>query len=112
MMTSSYRKGYVYVQNQYAGSIEETDEGYSFAYSQEYLNGDGAIPVSLTLPLSLTTYKSTVLFPFFDGLIPEGWLLEAVTRNWKISAQDRFGLLLVTCRDCIGDVSIKNEVAL
>ena len=52
-------------------------------------------------------YKSKVLFPFFDGLIPEGWLLSMVERNWKIDGRDRFGLLLVACNDCIGDVRIE-----
>ena len=47
------------------------------------------------------------IFPFFDGLIPEGWMLQVVSRNWKINIQDRFGLLIVSCKDCIGNVSIK-----
>ncbi|MBR4393633.1 MAG: HipA N-terminal domain-containing protein, partial [Oscillospiraceae bacterium] len=49
---------------------------------------------------------SKTLFAFFDGLIPEGWLLDLVVHNWKINLRDRFGLLLVACRDCIGAVSI------
>ena len=61
------------------------------------------------MPLSEEVYKSNVLFPFFDGLIPEGWLLGLVNRNWKIDPQDRFGLLLAVCKDCIGDVIVKNE---
>ena len=32
MLSSEYRKGYVYIQNIYAGILEETDEGYIFAY--------------------------------------------------------------------------------
>ena len=60
-----------------------------------------------TLPLSEKEYKSKTLFPFFDGLIPEGWMLQVVSRNWKINIQDRFGLLIVSCKDCIGNVSIK-----
>ena len=63
--------------------------------------------MSLTLPLSREKYESNILFPFFDGLIPEGWLLNVVERNWKIDGRDRFGLLLVTCADCIGDVRIE-----
>lgn len=82
-MSEEYRKGYVYVQNQFAGTIAETDEGYTFSYLQEYLNSDHAVAVSLTLPLCETEYTSTILFPFFDGLIPEGWLLGIVSRNWK-----------------------------
>ena len=68
-----------------------------------------ALAVSLTLPLRQEPYETTILFPFFDGLIPEGWLLGVVSRNWKINQKDRFGLLLSACRDCIGDVCIRRE---
>ena len=101
------REGKVFIQNKFAGLIRETDSGYEFAYTDEYLNEGNAVPVSLTLPLQHEPYVSNTLFPFFDGLIPEGWLLGVVERNWKIDGKDRFGLLLVTCGDCIGDVRIE-----
>ena len=65
--------------------------------------------MSLTLPLTEESYHSKTLFSFFDGLIPEGWLLSVVSRNWKIDKKDRFGLLLVACRDGIGNVTIRGE---
>ena len=68
---------------------------------------ENASAVSLTLPLTKEMYNSKTLFPFFDGLIPEGWLLGVVSRNWKINVSDRFGLLLVACKDAIGNVSIR-----
>ena len=105
-----YRKGYIYVQEQYAGVLEETDEGYTFVYDSEYLNKENAVAISLTMPLQKEKYESNVLFPFFDGLIPEGWLFNVVSRYWKIDKNDRFGLLLSACRDCIGDVCIREEV--
>lgn len=108
-MASEYRKGIVYIQDYKAGSISETDEGYVFSYDADYLRQEKALSVSLTLPLREIEYRSTILFPFFDGLIPEGWLLNIVSRNWKIDLRDRFGLLLAACKDCIGDVSIRNE---
>ena len=101
------RSGIVFVQKKHAGLIRETDEGYEFSYDDDYLAGQEALPVSLTLPLTQEIYRSSTLFPFFDGLIPEGWLLRVVERNWKIDINDRFGLLLVTCNDCIGDVQIR-----
>jgi serine/threonine-protein kinase HipA len=61
----------------------------------------------VTLPLREEPYVSTTLHPFFDGLIPEGWLLSVVVKNWKIDARDRMGLLLAVCRDCIGAVSLE-----
>lgn len=108
-MESEYRKGYVYIQNHLAGIIAETEEGYTFSYTEEYLKRKDAVSVSLTLPLRREPYETTIIFPFFDGLIPEGWLLGVVCRNWKIDRNDRFGLLLSACKDCIGDVCIKGE---
>lgn len=99
-------KALVLYKGKRAGILEETDEGYEFRYNKEYLADADADPVSLTLPLSEKPYKSPVLFPFFDGLIPEGWLLDVVLRNTDISELDRFSLLLLCCKDCIGAVSV------
>lgn len=108
-MTESYRTAYVYVRNRFAGVLKETDFGYSFLYGAEYLAAENATAVSLTLPLRAEEYVSKTLFAFFDGLIPEGWLLDVVVHNWKLDPADRFGLLLVACKDCIGNVSIRGE---
>jgi serine/threonine-protein kinase HipA len=64
------------------------------------------LPISLTLPLQEDSFVSPVLFPFFDGLIPEGWLLDVAIRNTDISILDRMSLLLLCCKDCIGSVSV------
>lgn len=96
----------VYQKNQLAGVLTENEEGYRFQYDSAYLNSPQAEAVSLTLPLSAEPYRSSVLFPFFDGLIPEGWLLDIAERSWKINQRDRMSLLLACCKDCIGSVSI------
>ena len=106
-MMEAYRTAYVYVRDAFAGTLKETDAGYSFVYDSEYLAGEASTAVSLTLPMQAEEYTSKTLFPFFDGLIPEGWLLNIVTENWKIEPKDRFGLLLVACKDPIGNVRIK-----
>lgn len=103
----SYRKADIYVQETKAGVLEESDAGYWFQYDSDYLSKKNAQPVSLTLPLQEESYESNVLFPFFDGLIPEGWLLEVVEDTWKVNPKDRMGLLLVSCRDTIGNVSVR-----
>lgn len=95
--------------NELAGFLIESVDGYSFNYDVNYLNGSVAKPVSLTLPLQEKPYVSRILFPFFDGLIPEGWLLEIAQRNWKLDSRDRMGLLLACCKDCIGAVSIEAD---
>jgi serine/threonine-protein kinase HipA len=103
----SYRKADIYVHETKAGVLEETETGYRFQYGPEYLSQKDAEPVSLTLPIQKDPYDSQVLFPFFDGLVPEGWLLDVVEETWKVSPKDRMGLLLVSCRDTIGLVSVR-----
>jgi serine/threonine-protein kinase HipA len=90
-----------------AGWLTQDEVGYHFTYDRVYISISDARPVSLTLPLREATYHSNVLFPFFDGLIPEGWLLDIAERNWKLNPRDRMGLLLACCKDCIGDVSVE-----
>lgn len=94
-------KGKVYFKEDLAGTIAKaTDGSFTFQYNE------GAPPISLTLPVQKEPYLSEELFPFFDGLIPEGWLLNLAQKNWKIPKNDRMTLLLTTCQDCIGAVSV------
>jgi serine/threonine-protein kinase HipA len=90
----------------FAGKLAETEDEYIFSYDKAYLDSPDAIAVSLTLPLQSEAFRDRSLFPFFDGLIPEGWLLDIAHRSWKIDIRDRMGLLLACCKDCIGMVSI------
>ncbi len=101
------KRARVYMHENFAGILTEDSEGFHFQYKDEYLNSDLAEAISLTLPLSGTKYSSNILFPFFDGIIPEGWLLDIATKNWKIDDRDRMSVLLATCYDCIGAVSIR-----
>ena len=100
------RKAEIYLFDRLAGHLREDEEGYWFQYDREYL-GHSPIPVSFTLPLQEAAFHDNRLFPFFDGLIPEGWLLDIVVESWKVNPRDRMGLLLACCRDCIGAVSIR-----
>jgi serine/threonine-protein kinase HipA len=105
------RSANIFMFDDLAGLLEETDGGkYIFTYHESYLKRKDAPPVSLTLPLRSEPYESMVLFPFFDGLIPEGWLLGLSIKNWKLNPNDRMGLLLKTCENCIGAAKvIENE---
>ncbi len=99
-------KAFVFFQDKKAGLIEKISTGYRFQYFPEYLSLPEALPVSLTLGLSDQPYESKTLFPFFTGLLPEGWLLDIFCKTLKIDPDDGFELLISTCRDCIGAVSI------
>lgn len=101
------RKGKVYYKEHLAGIITETNEGdFIFQYDEEYVKNHPTAFITFTMPVSSNPYIDKRLFPFFEGLIPEGWLLDIASKNWKINPRDRMGLLLACCQDCIGAVSV------
>lgn len=99
------RKAEVLMHDVPAGILSEDEDGYRFTYYPEYIRSN-TMAISLTLPLQEGPHLCRTLHPFFDGLIPEGWLLDVVERTWKVDPRDRMGLLMASCRDCIGAVSI------
>ena len=101
------RKAVIKVNDQLAGWLKQDEQGYHFQYDKKYMKIPYSQPVSLTLPLRDAAYTSNVLFPFFDGLIPEGWLLDIAEKNWKLNPRDRMGLLLTCCKNCVGAVSVE-----
>jgi serine/threonine-protein kinase HipA len=93
--------------NREAGDLVKRPGGFEFSYRPEYLRDPDSMPISLAMPLAETRFESPVLFPFFDGLLPEGWLLDLTCRSAKIDKNDKFHLLLHTGRDPIGAVSVR-----
>jgi len=100
------REAEIKLHDKTAGRLTQDENGYHFQYNEQYLKSASTQPVSLTLPLTDKRFTSAVMFPFFDGLIPEGWLLDIAEKNWKLNPRDRMGLLMVCCKDCIGAVSV------
>jgi len=100
------RKGKVFYKDKFAGIVSERDNGYSFIYDTQYLSNLDNSPISLTMPLQEKEFFSNTMLSVFDGLIPEGWLLNVAEKNWKIDRRDRMGLLLNFCNDCIGALSV------
>lgn len=104
------RQAEVYYNKLYAGLLSESDNGdYIFHYDKEYVINYPNQFITFTMPVRDKPYRDNRLFPFFDGLIPEGWLLDIAYKSWKISSNDRMGLLLSCCENCIGAVSVKNR---
>ena len=102
------RKAEVFLFDRLVGKIEESGDGrIQFAYSSDYIEAPGAEPISPTMPLQIEPYWSEEMLPVFDGLIPEGWLLDIAEETWKLNPRDRFGLLLACCRSSIGAVSVR-----
>jgi len=104
---SNMRQGVVKYNNIRAGLLTEEDDGtYLFEYDEEYVRDYPHRFITFQMPVTTRPYRSKRLFPFFDGLIPEGWLLTIAADSWKLKKNDRMGLLLACCRETIGAVSV------
>lgn len=106
-MENREERAIVFYADREAGELTKKPAGYEFAYNPEYLRDPDSMPISLAMPLTETKYESPTLFPFFDGLLPEGWLLELTCTSAKIDKNDKFHLLLHTGKDPIGAISVR-----
>jgi len=101
------RQAIIKYNNIRAGVLKELDTGeYEFVYDEQYIQNHPDLFITFQMPVNASPYRSKRLFPFFDGLIPEGWLLTIAAESWKINKKDRMGLLLACCRNTIGAVSV------
>lgn len=101
------KKAKVFNNDVLCGYLIQNDDGFVFEYVQDYLKSEKCKPVSLTLPLNKEKYFSKVLFPFFDGLIPEGWYLYLTINTFNLDAKNRFDILLKTGKNTIGSVTVE-----
>lgn len=102
------RQAKIYYDTTMAGQLTETVDGeYVFLYDPEYITNYPEQFITFSMPVRSEPYTDNRLFPFFEGLIPEGWLLSIATKNWKLNPNDRMGVLLACCQNCIGAVSVQ-----
>lgn len=100
------RKAKVFYKEKLAGYLTETKDGYVFQYDEKFLKED--ISISISLPAREEPYESKELFPFFGGLLPEGWYLDIVGATQRVDTKDSFGVLLSTTNaDTIGAVTVR-----
>jgi serine/threonine-protein kinase HipA len=101
------RQALIKYNNIRAGVLRELESGeYEFVYDELYIQDHPGQFITFRMPVRSLPYRSNRLFPFFDGLIPEGWLLKIASETWRINMNDRMGLLLACCRNAIGAVSV------
>jgi serine/threonine-protein kinase HipA len=88
-----------------AGLLTEEDKGpgYQFAYFADY----SGLPVSLTMPVKKGPFFYNSFPPFFDGLLPEGVMLDSLLRQLKIDEKDYFSQLMAVGADLVGAVTVE-----
>lgn len=98
------KKARVLVNGTEAGILEQLEENrYCFSYHEDYSQA----PVSLTMPLTQKIYLFDHFPPFFEGLLPEGIMLEGLLRQYKLDKNDFFGQLVQVGNDLVGAVTVE-----
>ena len=88
-----------------AGMLEELKRGAEYVF--KYLDDYQGAPVSLTMPIKQKEIRFDSFPPFFEGLLPEGIMLDSLVRQKKLDKDDFFGQLLVVGDDLVGAVTVK-----
>lgn len=101
------RKAKVYMHDKLAGTLIEFEKNKKYRFS--YLDGYEGPAISLTMAVMQKDYEFTTFPSFFDGLLPEGFQLEALLRKRKIDRHDLFGQLIIVGQDLVGAVTVEEE---
>ena len=108
MLRKPLRKAQVFYKDELAGYLAEFQDEYVFQYDKDFLRKN--ISIAFSLPPREDPYKAKELFPFFKGLLPEGWYLDIVSMTQRVDREDSFGILLSTTSvDTIGAVTVRKE---
>jgi serine/threonine-protein kinase HipA len=102
------RRAKVFVNGVAAGTLEELVPSSSYVF--RYDEGYSGQAISLTMPTSERVYEFRTFPPFFDGLLPEGFQLDALVRLKKIDRNDYFSQLLAVGEDLVGWITVE-EIA-
>ena len=99
------KKAKVFVDGILAGFLieKEKNKNYEFVYLEEY----GGPSISLTMPTSQKSYQFDLFPPFFDGFLPEGFMLDALLRKTKLDKNDRFEQLMKVGGELVGNITVE-----
>ena len=99
------RSARVFFENNFSGILTESAD--KKVYRFQYDTGYSGAPISLTMPVRDEDYIFDEFPPFFDGLLPEGFQLEALLRQKKLDRNDKFSQLLIIGVDTVGAVTVQ-----
>lgn len=99
------KKAKVFVNNLYTGDLIEVqpNKEYRFVYLPDYAGPS----VSLEMPVTNKVYSYDRFPPFFEGLLPEGMMLEGLLKQAKIDRNDYMAQIIKVGKDLVGNVTVE-----
>ena len=100
----------VFFDDALVGNLAEGEGGgLYFTYTHDWLVNGFATPLSPDIPLSDQVFHGDPVMSFFENLLPEGDVLEFISKAAQISATNIFGLLERFGGDTAGAFSLLPE---
>lgn len=98
----------VFFEAQKVGELRRNEELiYSFSYDKRWLDHPERFALSLVMPLQEMEFGNKVTLSFFENLLPEGDVREAISRAHHIDGD--FEFLKEFGKDCAGAIIISSE---
>jgi serine/threonine-protein kinase HipA len=100
----------VCLEGQVAGVLDASGSRTQFTYSDDWLIGSGAYPLSQSLPLRPGPHTGAPVINFLWGLLPDNErTLDTWGRQFQVSARNPIALLACVGEDCAGAVQFVRE---
>lgn len=98
----------VYLNGYLIGAFIKKENGaHSFSYDKSWLAVKGARPISLSMPLTKSSYKGDVVYNYFDNLLPDNLeIRQRILSRYPASSTQPFDLLSAIGRDCVGALQL------
>jgi len=89
------------------GIVQRAGQRLSFEYHPAWQRTEGAMPLSLSMPLAQTKHPHRAVDAFLWGLLPDNEIiLDRWARRFQVSARSAYALLAHVGGDCAGAVRI------
>ena len=103
------RSACVYYNDILAGHLLQNSKGYAFFYDSNYATSRNP-SIALDMPKKKRLFRSPYLFPYFQGLLPEGANKTFYCERLGINRSDKFAMLLnLANHETIGAVTVRKR---
>jgi len=88
-----------------AGRLDYERGRLALTYAPRWRERRGAIPISLSMPLTAAAHSGAIVGAFLWGLLPDNeQIIQEWARRFQVSARQPFGLIGAVGEDCAGAV--------
>jgi serine/threonine-protein kinase HipA len=101
----------VFLHKELIGKLSSHNGALNFCYDEKYVEKQGSVTLSISLPLQKEPFSHQESSAFFSGLLPDDQVRKRLARYLGVSDKNTFSLLSEIGGECAGAVSLhQNEI--